>query len=332
MAAADKHGKESRTAFRTNVEYALFSLLYKWVRSLSLRRGYALSKLLMRMLFRIDFLHARRTVSHILHAGVAQDREQAVELAKRSFEESGKLIVEIAKCDQLFKQENFIVNAPEATRKYLLGGDFKGMIMVTAHYGNWELAGGAIATALNSRMTSLMRHFSNPKIGELFLRTRATANHVLVDKRRGVRPLLKALHNHEIATMLIDQHASGREGVVCEFFGHPARVHMTPALLHLRTGIPILPEVNTRLPGEEFRFEMTCGELIRYTPTGDKRRDVALLTQKCISALEELIRRHPEQWLWAPRHWLDIDRSCAAEYADWKPGHTAGKDAVTPLR
>ena len=319
---AEKHGSESRTAFRINLEYALFCVLYKWVRSLSLHRGYALTKVLMRMLFYVDPVHAHRTVRHILHAGVVKDRAAAAALAKRSFEESGKLLVEIIKCDQLFKQENFIVNASEKTREYLFGDDFKGLILVTAHYGNWELAGGAIATALHSRMTSLMRHFSNPKVGELILNNRRAPNHILADKRRGVRPLLKALNNREIATMLIDQHASSKEGVECEFFGHPARVHMTPALLHLRTGIPILPELNTRLPGEDFRFEMTCGELIRYTPTGDKERDVALLTQACISALEELIRRHPEQWLWAPRHWLDINRSCAAEYANWKPRYT----------
>ena len=319
---AEKHGKETRTAFRINLEYALFRLLYKWVRSLSLHRGYALTKILMRILYYIDPLHARRTVSHILHSGIVKDRAEAVKLAKRSFEESGKLLVEIVKCDQLFKQENFTVNASEKTREYLFGDDFKGLILVTAHYGNWELAGGAIATALHSRMTSLMRHFSNPKVGELILNNRRAPNHILADKRRGVRPLLKALNNREIATMLIDQHASSKEGVECEFFGHPARVHMTPALLHLRTGIPILPELNTRLPGEDFRFEMTCGELIRYTPTGDKERDVALLTQQCLSALEELIRRHPEQWLWAPRHWLDINRSCAAEYANWKPRYT----------
>jgi len=326
---AMKQGKERRTAFRINVEYALFSVLYKWVRSLSLHRGYALTKFLMRILYHIDPFHARRTVRHILHAGVAKNRAEAVALAKRAFEESGKLIVEIAKSDQLFEQEKFFINASEKTREYLFGDDFKGLILVTAHYGNWEVAGGAIATALHSRMTSLMRHFSNPKIGALVLHTRGAENHLLADKRLGVRPLLKALNNHEIATMLIDQHASSNEGVECEFFGHPARVHMTPALLHLRTGIPILPELNTRLPGEDFRFEMTCGELIRYTPTGDKERDVALLTQKCISALEELIRRHPEQWLWAPRHWLDIDRSYAAEYANWKPRYSPD---VKPLR
>ena len=41
---AEKHGKETRTAFRINLEYALFSVLYKWVRSMSLHRGYALAR------------------------------------------------------------------------------------------------------------------------------------------------------------------------------------------------------------------------------------------------------------------------------------------------
>ena len=164
---AEKHGKETRTAFRINLEYALFGVLYKWVRGMSLHRGYALARRLMQLLYYLDPLHSRRTVRHILHSGIVKDRAEAVALAKRSLEESGKMIVEVAKCDQLFKQENFIVNASEKTREYLFGKDFRGMIMVTAHYGNWELAGGAIATALHSRMTSLMRHFSNPKIGAL---------------------------------------------------------------------------------------------------------------------------------------------------------------------
>ena len=137
-----------------------------------------------------------------------------------------------------------------------------------------------------------------------------------------------ALKMIAIITMLIDQHAAGSEGVECEFFGHPARVHMTPALLHLKTGLPILPEVTRRVPGEDFRFELVVGDLIRYTPTGDKNRDVQAITQLCISALEKLIREAPEQWLWAPRHWLDINRREAEKYRDWKPSLPPQKPAA----
>ena len=61
------------------------------------------------------------------------------------------------------------------------------------------------------------------------------------------------------------------------------------------------------------------GKLIRYTPTGDKEKDVQIITQQCISALEKMIREEPLQWLWAPRHWLDINRRQAPLYKNWKP-------------
>ena len=69
-------------------------------------------------------------------------------------------------------------------------------------------------------------------------------------------------------TMLIDQHAAGNEGVECVFFGHPARVHMTPALLHLKTGSPSLPDLTFRT-GKNFTFDLRVGNLIRDTPTGN---------------------------------------------------------------
>ena len=71
--------------------------------------------------------------------------------------------------------------------------------------------------------------------------------------------------------------------------------------------------------GDNFNFDLRVGKLIRYTPTGDKEKDVQAVTQMCISALEKLIREDPIQWLWAPRHWLDINRRQAPLYKDWKP-------------
>ena len=319
-----KKKKKSKSRFRIWWEYILFWLMYRILRALPLKCGYRFSALLMGILFRIDGTHSGRSVQHVLHSGiVGDDAAAARKLAKQAFVESGKLLSEVAKSDKLFRQEEFVAEAPEATLDYVLADrnpdNFDGLIMVTAHFGNWEIAGTALTGLTGRRLTSLMRPFSNPKIGEIILRHRSAPMVTLADKKLGIRPLLRALNHHEIAVILIDQHAAGSEGVVCEFFGHPARVHMTPALLHLKTGIPIMPEVTTRLPGEDFRFAMTAGELIRYTPTGDREKDVLTVTQMCISALEKLIRKHPEQGLWAPRHWLDIHRGHDAEYANWKP-------------
>ena len=79
------------------------------------------------------------------------------------------------------------------------------------------------------------------------------------------------------------------------------------------------PEITRRKPGSNFEFELVFGDLIRYKPTGDKQRDIQVVCQMCATALEKLILEQPEQWLWAPRHWLDINRRQAAQYKDWTP-------------
>jgi len=180
-------------------------------------------------------------------------------------------------------------------------------------------------------MTSLMRSFENPKIGDLIINHRAGSTHTVHEKSKGIRPLLKALNANQIATVLIDQHASGNEGVECIFFGHPAKVHMTPALLHLKTGVPILPEITVR-NGDDFTFTLVTGDLISYTPTGNKEEDIRRLTQMCITSIEALIRRYPEQWLWAPRHWLDINRRHAENYRDWQAPEYLREITKEPLK
>ncbi len=313
--------KHEKSKFRIYLEFIPFWVLYQFIHLLPLKTGYKLSGLLFRLLLAVDRRHRVRTIQHLLHAGVAKDEAEARRIATRSLLEFSKLFVEIVKMDQLYSPERIrAVGSPSAVDQ-TFPTDREGgqVIIVTAHYGNWEVAGTAFSELARRPMSSFMRPFGNPLVGKMILNHRAGSMHELIDKREGIRPILRAAARGRNITMLIDQHAAGNEGIECEFFGHPARVHMTPALLHLKTGLPILPELTRRVPGDDFRFELVVGDLIRYTPTGDKQRDVQAISQLCISALEKMIREEPEQWLWAPRHWLDLNRRGAENYKDWKP-------------
>lgn len=142
------------------------------------------------------------------------------------------------------------------------------------------------------------------------MKHRRGPNHELAEKEGGIRDALRALRKGKHIAILADQHASRREaGVEATFFGHPARTHTSPALLHLKTGVPIAPEITRRVG--PFQFEFVFGKLIEFQPTGDKERDIRTLTQLYTSELERLIADQPEQWLWAHRRWLDIDRVSA---------------------
>jgi len=315
--------KKIKSKFRIYAEYISFRILYGILHALPLKVGYALSRQLFRLLFLADRRHRIRTVQHVMHAGLFTDPKEARAFALKSYLEFSKLFVEVVKMDQLYSKDKIRVIAPPDNRSGIVpvDGNERGpqYIVVTAHYGNWEVAGTAFSEQANRPMSSFMRPFENPLIGKLILDHRAGELHKLIDKHEGIRPILRAAAEGRNITMLIDQHAARSEGVECEFFGHPARVHMTPALLHLKTGIPIIPEITRRRPGSNFEFELVFSEPIHYTPTGDKKHDIQVVTQMCATALEKLIMQDPVQWLWTPRHWLDLNRREAAQYKDWKP-------------
>jgi len=306
---------KNKSRFRIYLEYIPFWFLYQVIRLIPFGCAIRLSQ----VIFDLGcFFYRRpytRSVQHILHSGIVNDKTAAEAMARRSLHGFSKLLVEIIKMNQMYDPAKITVGGDAASIDYALSPDHDNhpVIIITAHLGNWEVAGSAFSDKARIPMTSLMRQFDNPLIGKLILDHRAGDMHELSDKRNGIRPILKAIADKRNVTMLIDQHASGGEGVECQFFGHPAKVHMTPALLHLKSGMPILPEITVRT-GDDFSFELRLGPLIRYTPTGDKEADVKAVTQLCISALEKMICEAPDQWLWAPRHWLDINRKNSWQY------------------
>ena len=300
--------RHEKTKFQIYLEYIPFYfVLYPLLRHLPLRAAYRLNKVCFWILSHGYFSLRRRTSEHLLHAGIALDAKDASRRTQRVFEEFSKLVVEIVKFDQCFDRQKIRWSGdPDGIRLM----QTQNIILASAHYGNWELAGPAIAECSGRPMLSIMRGFSNPLIGEVILRNRRGKMHRLIDKNAPValRSMLRAMGENQHIAVLIDQHATRNEGVETVFFGHPCRTHRTPALLHLRTGIPIIPEVTWRAPGEDFVFELRCGKPVFHTPTGDKEKDIQTICQRCTSELESLIRQDPDQWLWCHRRWLDLNR------------------------
>ncbi len=309
--------KHQKSRLLVYLEFIPFCMLYQLLRFLPLRWGGALMRFLFDLLFLTAGKLRRRAVSHILHAGVCKSAEDARELARKTFHQFGRLVVEIAKMDQEYRVEKIRLAGSESAIREVFARDGKAgsqnVIIVTAHYGNWEVAGTAFSEKAGRSMVSIMRPFSNPLIGELILKHRRSSIHELVNKdSSGLRHLMRALRDDKNISILIDQHASRREGVENVFFGQPCRTHRTPALLHLKTGVPILPEL-TRRVGDDFEFELLVGDLIRYQPTGDREKDIKTICQMCTTALEQLIAKDPCQWLWIHRRWLNIDRKSGGQ-------------------
>jgi len=245
-----------------------------------------------------------------MHAGVAENKHDAAVLARKSFSSFAKLFVEIIKSDQYYSKDKITIIGSKSTidQVFKPEGGNRNVILASAHYGNWEVAGTAIAHKSGIPMASIMRPFTNPMIGELILKNRASDVHEMIDKSGGIKAILKAIKENKIATFLVDQHATtGDGGVVTTFFGQPCRTHSAPALLHLKTGIPIMPEI-TRRKDDNFNFEIIVGDLIEYKATDNKEKDIQTIAQMYTTAIEKIIAEQPEQWMWSHRRWLNINR------------------------
>jgi KDO2-lipid IV(A) lauroyltransferase len=297
------------------LEYGVFTACVALARALPLQLALALGRTLAGTAYLLDGRHRRRVARNLCHAGVAGNPAEARRLAWRNFQEFGRMIVELAKMRQFITPENIpghlrLGGDPEAKELFFSGRDGvppSPAIIVTAHYGNWELAGMGYTLASGHPLTSIIRPLDNPLIGKWFHRQRQGFGHRLQGKDGALKSLLGALRRGESVCILADQHAIRAQGVETVFFGHPARTHTSPALLHLHTGVPILVALSRRLPGD-FQFEFTLAPPIRLAPGKDKDADIRHLAQAYTGALEGLIRQDPIQWLWAHRRWLDIDR------------------------
>ncbi|NOY74998.1 MAG: lysophospholipid acyltransferase family protein [Kiritimatiellaeota bacterium] len=301
--------KKRKSSSLIYLEYVSTRILAFIVRLLPLRICYLIGRGCARLFYLFDVRHRRRTIAHLLLAGVAADEREARRMARANFAHFGEVAVEILKMKQYLTPESVRgmitpTGSPEAVEMFFTSKTPAQCIVVTGHYGNWEIAGMGYSLLCGNPLLTVMRPFDNPKIGEYVYKQREGFNHRICPKEGALKSLMGALRKGESVCIISDQHTSTTEGVVVDFFGREARTTASPAMLHLKTKVPILVSVSKRVG--EMRFEFVCADpVILDAPSGDKEKDILEITQRCSTALENLIKDDPAQWLWAHRRWLE---------------------------
>lgn len=176
----------------------------------------------------------------------------------------------------------------------------KGAIALSGHCANWELmALGAFQAGIDG--AEVYRPVNNPIVNWWIMRQRrAYAYPVQINKNAdSARELLKTLKDGKAIAMLTDQKHS--EGLPIPYFGRDAWTATGPAVLGLRTGAALVPVRMVRTKGANFR--MTFYPPLEPSRSGDKDTDIRVTLTAINKALEDAVREHPEQWLWAHNRW-----------------------------
>lgn len=170
----------------------------------------------------------------------------------------------------------------------------KGLVFATLHFGDWELL-GLTAAFHGWPLTIVQEAMRNRPLQELLSRLRGATGHTIIPQEMAATRLFRALRDGGATALLIDLSTTRRgRGVWLEFFGLPVFSSPAFAALALRAGAPVLFAYALPLP--DGRVRLVYGPEI----TG---RDMRELAQNAYRLCEELIRRHPQFWLWSYKRW-----------------------------
>ena len=176
-----------------------------------------------------------------------------------------------------------------------------GIFYLTAHFGGWEMS-SFLHSLHGHPMHIIVRDLDNPYLQRLVQRYRSIHGNQTHDKDDFARGLIEAMRKGEGVGVLMDTNMTPPQGVFVDFFGTPACTASGIARVALRTDAAVIPAFmiwDSVLGRYRLRFEPAL-ELIR---TGDDEADTLANTARFTKAIEDIVRRFPEQWLWVHRRW-----------------------------
>jgi KDO2-lipid IV(A) lauroyltransferase len=176
----------------------------------------------------------------------------------------------------------------------------EGSLALMAHLGNWE-AVSLLPDRLGHPCAVVVKPLRNQRLQEYLAHTRSVGmNMTLFYAKEAYRDCLRAIRNGTSVAMILDQNTHRDRGVFVDFFGRPACTTPGLALLAARTRRPVYPLFDLR--GEHGRHELHILPPIEPPPDYEKET-LRAFTQRYTRVLENLIREHPDQWLWLHHRW-----------------------------
>jgi KDO2-lipid IV(A) lauroyltransferase len=243
----------------------------------------------------------RIAIENITRAlGPEVDPRSARELARRTFAQIGRTFLEFLALPGLGLtgiRARVTMEGFEPLMEWVREG--RGAVVLTAHYGNWEIL-GATMRAVGAPMQYLLPPQSNAGSDAYFDRIREELGIPAVKIGFGMRGALVALRSGAFLGMLPDQDAR-RVGIHVPFFGRPASTHTGPARLAYRARCPIAIGLIEREPGARFRARMLA--TLTADPEREETLEVERLTRAINETIEAGVRRRPDHWYWLHRRW-----------------------------
>jgi KDO2-lipid IV(A) lauroyltransferase len=179
----------------------------------------------------------------------------------------------------------------------------KGVVLITAHLGNYEMAAQVVPCLLGLQMASVAKKMRNVRLDRLIHKMRTRFGNKIIYKKGALPEMMQTLRRGEMVSILMD--ISRRfDGVEVNFFGRRATATPAAAMIALRCKSPILPAFCHR--SADGKLIIRVERPIEIQRTKDLRADLQTNTQLITDRIERAVRNYPEQWNWMLKRWKEF--------------------------
>ena len=289
---------------RRRIERALGLLIYRLARMLSRRSALGLANFLGGLIYRMFRKYRMVCVDGLTIAfGDKYSYEEKLEIARRSQTNLARTVMDFLRFRDYSNEQLLELCRDVSGREHMeraMERSKGGVIGLAGHFGSWEYC-GAWVVASGWNLCAVGKEQRDPGITKLMLDLRSAVGikHIPTSKR-GNLDLIRALKSKNTMLGLLSDQNGGKDGIFVDFFGVPASSVRGPAFLALRYDVPVVP-IFALWDGDYYRIEILPE--IEVVRSGDEEKDILENTQRFQKALEGMVRKYPEQWLWAHRRW-----------------------------
>lgn len=244
---------------------------------------------------------------------------QLERIIKDVYQNIAQSFIELIKFPQLGEDyvKKYIKIEGDDKVKNAIKDEDRGVIFLTAHFGNWELC-SLIGSTVGYRMNVLARWQKMEKLNGYLNKMRSSKGANVIFKETAVDEILDALKRREAVGILSDQDG-GKKGEIVDFLGRRASTPKGVAHFSLRAGAPVFPVFIIRERGPYHRIAVE--EDISVMESGDLKKDIHEILQRFADILAKYVQMYPGQWLWLHKRWKSTPTKYVLVLNDGRAGH-----------
>jgi KDO2-lipid IV(A) lauroyltransferase len=283
------------------IEYLLFLGLSCITKFLGLYLSRRFSFFVALLFYYFIPIRKKTVIENLTNAFPEYSKEKIKKVSFECYRSFSIALVEILYMPYLKKSE--IEKAVNCINPELIVNKFNeknGVILLSAHFGNWEYIAASISAQLGIPFKIVVKSQRNPFVNKWLNKVRTKWTNEVVSLGISIRQIYKELKDKNIVAMVADQRGPA-EGIRVNFFGRKVSIYPGPAILSLKTNAPILYGVNVRQ--RDYSYKTLMYEVNKSSLPEDEEGKIIELTQRHTSYLEKIVREHPEQWLWMHKLW-----------------------------